>query len=142
MQENYSITFHLKKKKKTLPHLLTLQALYQPPYSPYGVLSLCLPLGVNKGEEEKRSGRMDCDAQNWIINGSNSNISLVYLYFSLPYSSPPFLLHASRWAYFQLQTDGQKSRSLQHNLKKQSKLEFGFCFIITHRLSSIRWPFH
>lgn len=57
-----------KKKNNTLPHLLTLQALYQPPYSPYGVLSLCLPLGVNKGEEEKRSGRMDCDAQNWIIN--------------------------------------------------------------------------
>lgn len=26
----------------TLPHLLTLQALYQPPYSPYGVFSLFL----------------------------------------------------------------------------------------------------
>lgn len=39
--------------KKGLPYtlrlcaryLLTLQALYQPPYSPYGVLSLCLPWG-------------------------------------------------------------------------------------------------
>lgn len=57
-----------------MPHLLTLQALYQPPYSPYGVLSLCLPLGVNKGVEEKNGERAGRDARNWIVNKSKATI--------------------------------------------------------------------
>lgn len=36
----------------TMCHLLTLQALYQPPYSPYGVLSLCLPWKKKEEVEE------------------------------------------------------------------------------------------
>lgn len=63
---------------------MTLQALYQPPYSPYGVLSLCLPLGVDKGEVRGEGERTNRDAQNWIRNGSKaalyiSSTSLVLL---------------------------------------------------------------
>lgn len=97
------------KIRIALPHLLTLQALYQPPYSPYGVLSLCLPLGVNKGGRGEKRWRTDCDAWSWIVNGSKVAfyIASTFVGFSSPYSSPPFLLHASRWACFQLQRDRQ-----------------------------------
>lgn len=37
-----------KKCASTRCHLLTLQALYQPPYSPYGVVSLCFPWKYKK----------------------------------------------------------------------------------------------
>lgn len=89
-----------KAKKRTqikllrcVLYLLTLQALYQPPYSPYGVLSLCFPW---TSQTHSVSDSRPTPTQTPVMFHTHT-----------PCSSPLSPPRASRWACFQLQTNTQ-----------------------------------